>query len=93
MSASTTCPLCQGPHELSQCPRWRNDGKPGQVQASDLRALMPQTAEIVDALRYAFGRPAIDRLLKQAMRGRRVFHAVELGPDGVRREFGRPLGM
>jgi hypothetical protein len=53
-----------------------------------MREVMPATAAWVDALRAQFGRECIDALMLAGKRGRRVFYAAEVGPDGVLREFG-----
>lgn len=66
-------------------------GQPALVKGS-LRDLMPGTAEIVDDLRRAFGRERADRIVRDAMQGKPTMYAVEVGPDGVLREFGHAPG-
>lgn len=66
----------------------------GQGKGSgSLRAVMPETAAIVDELRQALGREWADRLVLGGKQGRGTFRCVEQCPDGVQREFGsiRPL--
>lgn len=53
-----------------------------------MRELMPQTAAWIDELREAFGREAIDRIVRAGMQGKGCLWAQEEGPDGVVREFG-----
>ena len=57
-------------------------------EKGSLRELMPQTAAIVDELRQALGREWADRLVLGGKQGKGSFWAEEIGPDGVRREFG-----
>ena len=62
--------------------------KRGKVAADALRATMPETAALVDALRQVWGAERTDELLRTARRGWAVFYAAELGADGVLREWG-----
>ena len=55
----------------------------------DLRATMPQTAEMIDGLREAFGRTVIDAILRATSKGRPQAYFAELGADGQLREWGR----
>lgn len=48
--------------------------KPGR-----LRAVMPDTAAFIDAMRDTFGREAIDDIIAGGMAGRGGFHAEESG--------------
>lgn len=57
-----------------------------------LRDVMPQTAALIDELRAQFGREVIDTIVLAGKRGRPVFYAAELGPDGQLREFGTAPG-
>lgn len=57
--------------------------KPGS-----LRALMPETARIVDDLRACLGREWADRLVLGGKQGKGTFRVVEQCPDGVERVFG-----
>lgn len=57
--------------------------------AVDLRATMPLTAALVDELRAAFGRPAVDAMLKRCAKGQARAYFAELGADGQLREWGR----
>lgn len=61
------------------------------MSAGQLREVMPQCAAWIDALRQAFGAAVVDAALRRTARGGRAVHLVEVGPDGVRREWGRPL--
>jgi diadenosine tetraphosphate (Ap4A) HIT family hydrolase len=45
------------------------------------QALMPVVKEFVEAMRAEFGE------------GVKVTYCAETGPDGVRREYGRPLDL
>lgn len=49
---------------------------------------MPQTAEVVDWLRRELGKDWADRIVLGGKVGHGTFRAVEIGPDGQRREFG-----
>lgn len=53
-----------------------------------LRAVMPQTADLVDWLRQEFGKEKADAMLLKGKQGKGGFYAAEVGPDGVLREFG-----
>jgi hypothetical protein len=53
-----------------------------------MRSLMPETAAIVDWLREQLGPERADRIVLGGKLGLGSFRAVEVGPDGVRREFG-----
>lgn len=53
-----------------------------------MRQRMPATAALVDELRAALGREAVDTLLRDTARGGRRFYAAEL-VDGQLREWGR----
>lgn len=61
------------------------------MSVGSLREVMPQCAAWIDQLRQAFGAGVIDAALRETARGRRRVHLVEVGPDGVRREWGKPL--
>lgn len=67
---------------------------PETNKAGRLRGLMPVTAWLVDELRGWIGRERADGLLRASQQGKATLatgrlHAVEVGPDGVRREFGQ----
>lgn len=66
-----------------------SEGKKGS-----LRAVMPETAAIVDELRQVLGQAWADRLVLGGKQGKGTFLAVERCPDGQTRSFGsiRPLG-
>lgn len=55
----------------------------------DLRATMPQTAEMIDGLREAFGRTVIDAILRATSNGRPLAYVAEVGADGQLHEWGR----
>ena len=50
---------------------------------------MPQTAEMIDGLREAFGRTVIDAILRATSKGRPQAYFAEMGDDGQLREWGR----
>jgi len=53
-----------------------------------MRAVMPQSAAIVDWLRQQLGREAADRIVLGGKQGKGTCRLVEVGPDGVERVFG-----
>jgi hypothetical protein len=57
-------------------------------KAPSMRELMPGTAALVDELRASLGQAIVDRIVRDAMRGKPTMYAAEVGPDGVLREFG-----
>lgn len=59
-----------------------------QAKKGTMRAVMPETAAIVDWLREQLGAEEADRIVLGGKLGRGTFRAVEVGPDGLRREFG-----
>lgn len=61
---------------------------PAAAGGTALRQRMPATAALVDELRAALGRAAVDALLRDTARGKRRFYAAEL-VDGELREWGR----
>ena len=69
----------------------RGEGAPAAAAraGADLRATMPQTAEMIDGLREAFGRTVIDAILRATSKGRPQAYFAELGADGQLREWGR----
>ncbi|WP_287880455.1 hypothetical protein [Acidovorax sp.] len=69
----------------------RGEGAPAAAAraGADLRATMPQTAELIDGLREAFGRTVIDAILRATSKGRPQAYFAELGADGQLREWGR----
>ena len=74
----------------------RGEGAPAAAARAggDLRATMPQTAEMIDGLREAFGRTVIDAILRATSKGRPQAYFAELGADGQLREWGRaPSGQ
>ena len=72
----------------------RGEGAPAAAAraSGDMRATMPQTAEMIDGLREAFGRTVIDAILRATSRGRPQAYFAELGADGQLREWGRAPG-
>lgn len=65
----------------------------GEKGQGSMRELMPQTAAWIDELREAFGREAIDRIVRAGMQGKGCFWAQEEGPDGVVRTVGSCDGV
>ena len=63
-----------------------------EEKKGSLRALMPQTAEIVDWLRAELGQAQADAIVLKGKAGRGGFYVAEIGPDGVLREFGSTKG-